>query len=101
MTGKVDDLATCMLEPIRIVVFCDPDATEEHQWGMEKWPSFALRRHGSNGSHVALSQHVLSLLFNDFNETKHLRMYKTGFYQFFSIVIDISASDSLYDFGAI
>jgi len=36
MTGKVDDLATCMLEPIRIVVFCDPDATEEHQWGMEK-----------------------------------------------------------------
>ena len=52
-------MAARMLKPTRIVISCDPNSTEEDQRGMEN-VEFALRRHASNGSHVALSQHVLS-----------------------------------------
>jgi len=56
MTEKVGVLATCMPKP-SIIAACD--------LGYKIMWSFALRLHSSsNGSHAALSQHLLSFLFH-------------------------------------
>jgi len=55
VVGYIVVLATCMRKPTLIVVSCD----SKFYWGYGKMWSFALT--ASNGSHVVLSQHLLSL----------------------------------------
>ena len=72
MTWWVGIYTTCVPNPTWNVISCD----SKFYWGRpvrygKKW-SFALRRHATNGSHLAVSRHVLSFLLSfeekrDFN----------------------------------
>jgi len=54
---------TCdMPKPIRILLSCDPDSAEEDQCGMEN-VEFCTSA-ASSGSYVALSQHLMSFMFD-------------------------------------
>jgi len=55
--------ATCMPKATWIVISCYPEFYGGRPVGYGKMWSFVLLLHASNGSHVALSQHELSLLF--------------------------------------